>query len=166
MWTFGRHPSKSDLKGEKSVKINGFLFRIRPLNPILDFREDNMPQVFAAYGSRRKTPEEPLGSEKLRRAMADIKATIEVGLVEPRLVPVGVGEAKGNEPGTTIEDVMRDQDTAGKLYWEIIVHSLCRFKGLRGIFFSARLRHSLSMLLQRDTANFLTKSPSEMASSA
>lgn len=161
---FGRGaPSKAGLQGRKSVSVNGSRFVIRKVNPLLDFAEHNMPQIFTEYLSRRKPAEKAPNERSLQRTMADLKAMLSAGLVEPALVPVGLGETKGNEPGITVEDLLRDEDTAMKLYWEIVIHSLNRFKGLRGVFFSASLRLRLWTTLANATVAAPATSPSAAA---
>ena len=160
MWFLGSKADKQRLQGHKAVVIHGHRFVIRRINPLLDFREDNMPQIFTAYTARRKAPVEavPTSERVLKRVQDDIKSMISAGLVEPKLVATGQGDQKGHEAGITVEDIMRDDDTSSKLYWEIIVHSLNKFRGLKGVFFSLRLRYARWTASQSVTENYLTKS--------
>ena len=74
----------------------------------------------------------------------------EAGLVEPELVPIGIGEFRGKEAGITVEDIFRDEQTGIKLYWEIIQHSLLRFRGIKELFFWLLIKR----LRLGDLANF------------
>ena len=168
MWPFARKPDKAALQGYKSVVINGHRFVIRKINPIVDFKDDEMPQIFSAYMSRRKKAEVDKQDNQASnvRALNDIRSMVKAGLVEPALVPELTGDQAGKEEGITIRDIVRDEDTAAKLYVEILLHSLNRFRGIKGIFFSARNRRVLSMPLQSDTDSVPAISPSQQGNSA
>lgn len=139
MWPFKESPSKEELLGIKTVRVNSAKYKIRRLNPLLDFGASNIPQIFASFHSRRKT-EDVADNKKVIR---DMMTVVEVGLVSPELVPVGKDEKRGKEEGITVEDLFRDSSTGPQLYIEIVTHSLNRFKGIRGIFFSTLQRYRL-----------------------
>ena len=168
MWPFASKPDKAALQGHKSVNVNGHRFVIRKVNPLVDFKDDEMPQIFTAYMSRRKKAEvdKQDGQAAAVRALNDVRAMIKAGLVQPALVPELPGDQVGSEEGITIRDIVRDEDTASKLYVEILLHSLNRFRGIKGIFFSARNRLALSMQSQSVTENVPVTSPSKQESSA
>jgi len=79
---------------------------------------------------------------------------VQAGLVKPELVPVGKGDQRGKEDGITVDDIFRDEDLAIKLYIEILAHSLNRFKGMRGLFFSIRIKHLLSTEWRKSMENY------------
>lgn len=169
MWFLGNKADKAKLQGHKAVVIFGHRFVIRKVNPLIDFREDNMPQIFAHSLPRRKQPAEPApgSAEKaLKRVADDMRAMILAGLVEPELVAAGNGDKRGQEDGITVEDILRQEDTATRLYWEIIAHSLNKFRGLKGVFFSLRLRYALLTAWPRDTESSHMKSSSNQEVSA
>lgn len=145
MWPFYKNPSKEWLQNIKTVRINGHRFRIKSVNPLADFSTDKMPQIFASsYATARAFKEgDKVPVEYAKRVRSDMMALVEAGLVEPELVSVGIGDKKGKEQGITIEDIARDEATFTKLYWEIWLHSLNKFRGIRNFFFSLRLRYSL-----------------------
>lgn len=162
MWPFNRAPTKEQLQDRKVVSIHGHKFVIRKINPLADFTADRMPQIFASSFSTVRSVlregEKP-HLEYARRVHKDMQAVVEAGLVEPDLVPVGQGERKGKEVGITIEDISRDSETFTKLYWEIWLHSLSRFKGLRNFFFNLRLRYLLWTALRGVTVGSPLTSP-------
>lgn len=160
-------PDKSKLQGHLAVVVNGHRFVIRRVNAWLDFTEQNMPQIFTAFVPRRKAAEVTLPTEKqIKRIADDMRVMLEAGLVEPALVPVGQGEKRGHEDGITVDDILRDEESSQKLYWAIVAHSLNRYKGLRGLFFSIKLKYALWMSLQSATPSSPTSSPLPTGSSA
>lgn len=167
MWPFNRRAVKDEMRGTKKVRVNGFGFTIRKINPLLDFSVDKMPQIFTDFHSRRQRKEaDQDAAAQARKAQADMYSIIEAGLVEPQLVKVGAGEDRGKEDGITVEDLFRDGDTGPKLYFEILAHSLNRFRGLRGAFFSIRLRYQLLTSWRNVTAQGQAPSPSPQETSA
>ncbi len=163
MWPFSsKSIGKDALAGVKTIKINGWVFKLKRINPLLDFHPDKMPQIFTDFQSRRqrKEPEVQDQAAQARKAQADMYAIIEAGLVEPQLVKVGQGDLRGKEDGITVEDLFRDADTGAKLYFEILAHSLNRFRGLKGAFFTLRLRQQLLTSWRNATAQDPAKSPS------
>lgn len=162
MWPFRRTPSKEDLQGHKRIKIGGYDFVIRRINPLLDFRPDNVPQVFASFVSRRKRSQDQVQPEsQTRKALDDMAAVIEAGVVSPRLVPVGEKEKRGIEDGITVEDLLRWSDVRDELYVAIIAWSLSLFRGVKGAFFFQAKKRELWMSLQKDTEPGPVTSPSE-----
>lgn len=140
---------KKKLNKYKTVRIEGFKFVIRKLNPLLDFEIDQMPQIFSDYIMTRQPAKTEVG---LQRAYNDMKMIVEKGIVEPEIVPVGKGDKRGTEEGVTIEDVFRDEAIGIKLYIEIIAHSLNQFRGLRGLFFYQKIRRLLYTEWQKNMA--------------
>lgn len=139
MWPFSKKVSRAALEGHKTVTIHGHKFVIRKVNPLLDFTDESMPQIFSAYITRRKEAEPRGGS--LARIKRDVAVMLEAGLVEPKLV-------KDPKEGITVLDLMRDEETCSKLYVEIVAHTLNRFRGLKGVFFSQQTRRALLIALQ------------------
>lgn len=131
-------PTKEKLQGHKAVKIDGQKFIIRKINPILDFTPEQMPQIFTAMTSRRDISQTVSPKVVLDQMMRIVEAAV----VCPELVPVGKGESKGREAGLTVEDIFRDEETGSRLFAEIMIHSLNRFKGLKSLFFSIKTRLS------------------------
>lgn len=150
MWPFVRKFTKEEVSGYKTLKIRGWKFIIKKINPLIDFPDGRMPQLFSAFISKRKT-EDPkdVPEAVIKRIEEDMKVMIEAGLIEPKLVARG----KGNE-GITVDDIFRDAEVANKLYWEIFMHSLNRFRGIRGFFMSIRIRYLLYTLLRRSSGDF------------
>lgn len=161
MWPFGREPSKDALLGLKKVRVNGGVYVIRRLNPVLDFTAANMPQVFATSVPRRKPDPNPDAGKVLK----DMMAVVEAGVVKPELVPVGKGELEGREDGITVRDLFRDQTTGSQLYWEVLAHSMNRFRGLRGVFFSILLSYRFFTASRKNTVSAPATSPSDPVSS-
>lgn len=142
---------RDKIRAYKKVTISGMSFVIRKLNPILDFQADQIPQIFSGHLSRRPTdPNQTPNSEEIKRLQNDMKATILAGVVEPKFVPVGIGDKRGKEDGITVEDVFRDPFLGYRLYFEIVAHSLNIFSGIKGVFFSIRIRLALWIQWQRD----------------
>lgn len=162
MWPFASVPDKAGLQGLKVVKVNHSRYTIKRLNPLLDFDESNMPQVFTAYQSRRrKLPEAEQGdAAKATRAMREMYDVVKAGVVEPKLVPVGAGEMRGMEDGITVEDLFRDGTTGPQLYWEVLSHSLNRYKGVMGTVFFLLARLRQYMPSRPSTADSPAKLPS------
>lgn len=142
---------KSELQGLKKLKIFGGKYVIRRINPLLDFTYDKMPQIFTHYISKRPVDTALPHPAQLQRNFEDMKLIVQAGVVEPKLVPVGKGEAKGKEDGITVEDLFVDMELGTRLYLEIFAHSLNRFRGLKGLFFSIKIRHLLFMLYRSNT---------------
>ena len=136
--------------------MNGWSFTIRKLNPLLDFPGDRMPQIFSEGSvSRKPAPEKPVpGTEQ--KMLEDFKLVISKGVVSPV-----IGLKEDGKCIVTADDIIRDGDTAPKLYLEIIGHSLEMFKGIKGLFFWAKTRHSLSIGWQKSMESVRASSPSE-----
>ena len=166
MWPMKAKPSKGWLQGIKALTINGHRFTIKKVNPLADFSSDRMPQIFASsYAQVKKLPaqsEKPF-MEQARHLRQDMIAMVEAGLVEPELVPVGTGEQRGKEAGITINDIARDEQLLVKLYWEIWLHSLDKFRGLRSFFFRLRARYWLWTTLRVATGESRPMSAGLMA---
>lgn len=141
----------------KRVRVNGWKFTIRRINPILDFPADRMPQIFAEAVSRRAPAEKPVKAAE-DRALEDFKSFISRGVVHPL-----VGLKDDGKCDFTVDDLLRDGDTAQKLYAEIMFHSLAAFRGLRGFFLSVKTRLSLAIAFQKNTASAPPISPSDQA---
>ena len=123
MWPFSKKPSLEELRGYKKLSIHGWNFVIKRINPLIDFPEGKMPQIFSAFMSKRqKRDGEHLTEAELNKIEEEMKVMIEAGLVEPKLSP----RAKRDE-GITVDDLFRDEEIAAKLYWEILIHSLNKF---------------------------------------
>lgn len=153
MWPFAKQPDKAGLNKLKPVRVNGFRYVIRRLNPLLDLPSDSIPQLFADHQSRRKQePSQDPSPEAMKKMQESMYAVVRAGLAEPKLVAVGKGEDRGHESGITIDDLFRD-DTGAQLYWAILLHSMNRFAGLRGIFFSIAQRFRLYTLFAKNMGN-------------
>lgn len=128
---------KEQLQGHKVIKVCGQKFTIRKINPLIDFPADKMPQIFTTFKSERKTDKSAYSPAAIMEQMLRV---IEAGVVTPPLVPVGKGDKRGKEDGLTAEDIFRDEETGVKLFQEIMLHSLNRYRGLKGLFFSIKTR--------------------------
>jgi hypothetical protein len=145
---------KSKLLGYKRIKIKGMRFVIRRVNPLMDFPVEKVPQLFTELQSARKPdPTKPPTIEQIKAMREQMLIYIEAGVVEPRLVPVGVGPKNGMEEGLTAEDLCRDQDMGTRLYWAILSHSLNTFKGIKSLFFSIKQKLLLFILLRIGTVS-------------
>lgn len=138
MWPFSKAASKEKLQGWRTVRINGWKFTIRKLNPMLDFPPDRMPKLFGEFASVRRPVPEPAPKADDKQALEDLKLTIVKGTVSP-----AIGLTEKDKADFTADDLLRNGDTAVKLYIEIMSHSLNMLSGLRGVFFYARIRHWL-----------------------
>jgi len=128
--------TKAQLQGHKTVYISGQKFIIRKINPVMDFLPDNMPQIFSAMNGRRdmsKVTDPKIMLDQMMRIT-------EVAVVYPELVPIGKSDKRGKEDGLTIEDLFRDQEVGSKLFKEVMLHSLNRFKGIKSLFFYLKNR--------------------------
>ena len=159
MWHFARAATPEEIRGHKRVKINGMQFVVRKLNPLIDFPEDKMPQIFSAYVSRRPVADVPVeGAEAIRKARESMYAVIRAGVVWPRIV-----QEAAKDDGLKASDLFREPSLGAKLYVEIVSHSLNVFKGVKGLFFFHRIRQSLLTQWRKDTAGPPQKSPSPVA---
>lgn len=127
---------KAKLQGHKTVHIDGQKFVIRKINPIMDFLPENMPQIFTSLNPRRDISK-AIDPKVLLSQMMNI---VGAALVYPDLVAIGKGDKKGKEDGITIDDIFRDQEVGSKLFFEVMIHSLNRFSGLKSLFFSLKIR--------------------------
>lgn len=133
---------KNKLQDLKKVKVSGMRFTIRKISPLLDFPLDKMPQIFTDFMSRRKVDKNAvLSPAELLKSQQDIYSIIQAGVVDPKLEPIGIGEKRGKENGITVEDLFRDPDIGYGLYNEIMTHSLLRFRGLKSVFFSIKIKY-------------------------
>lgn len=150
-WLFGSKTARERAGVEKVVKVNGSRYRIRRINPLLDFNSNDLPQVFSTIvPGRRAVP--PATFESMAQSQRDIALVLQAGIVEPPLVKVGVGAKSNKEDGLTAYDLLRDFDTALKLYIEIVDFSMHRLCGLRGLFFSTVRRLYWYALWRRSLA--------------
>ena len=147
MWPFARRPDKNRLLGRRRLNICGMRFVIRKINPLLDFPADKLPSIFTV---NRATPAHNNNPNILKKWQEDMAAVVQAVVVEPELVPVGKGEQRGKESGITVDDLFRDPEIGATLYREIIEHSLERFRGLSGLFFSTATRFLRWMRWRRD----------------
>lgn len=145
MWPLGRTPTKADLEGHKALRVGGRRFVIRKINPLLDFPSDRMPQIFASFISRRPQESKRLPDAAEKRLEEDVKMIVAAGVVEPRLTPA----EKAKPEDLTVNDLFRDPAMGTQLYIEVLTHSLNRFSGLRGVFFSIKTKLLLSMHSRR-----------------
>lgn len=145
---------KREIQGWKTIKAGGKKFTIRRLNPVLDFPADKMPQMFTDFLSRRQIdPARTPPIEELRRIQRDMYTVLEAGIVDPKLVPVASGPDRGREPGLTAADLFLDENIGYTLYLAILNHSLLRFGGFKGVFFSIVRRLSRFMPSRPVTAS-------------
>lgn len=146
--------TKDKLLGLKTVKISGWKFKIKRLNPLIDFEPDKVPQIFSSFQSQRKVDESKWPAERQRKIESDIKEIVKAGVVDPELVMVANGDKKGKEDGITVNDLFRDPDLGYRLYVEIMAHSLNYFKGLKGLFFYLKIKQLLLTPWLNDTENY------------
>jgi len=143
---FFKKTTRENLRQYKTLRISGMKFVIRKINPLVDFSVDKMPQIFSSFISRR-TAEQQINEATLRKNQDDMKNIIGAGLVEPDI-----------EAGKiSLDDIMADSALALELYTEIIVHSLNTFKGLKGVFFSAKTKRLFYSGYAKNLENLLTK---------
>ena len=154
MWPFDKCPTKEALQGHKTLRIGGFVFKIKKINPIVDFPANKIPQIFSSFISRRKVEKKTLNEAEIRKIQYDVYDVIKAGLIEPKLDPKGIA----------VEDLFRYEDIGTQLYIEIIAHSLNRFRGLRGFFLLAKIKHVLLTSLQNGMAENRQKLSLEKAS--
>jgi len=133
---------KKKLQQLKTIKVEGIKFVIKKINPFLDFRINEMPTIFTEYFTERK-PEPKVNEAYFKKILEEMKLIVEKGVVKPELVPLGKGEKRGKEEGITVDDLFVDIELGTKLYFEIMAHSLNRFKGLKGLFFSVKIKQLL-----------------------
>ena len=142
---------KEQLQGQKTIKVFGGKYVIRKINPLLDFSYDKIPQIFSIYQTKRPAVNTQPHLSQLQKNLEDMKAMVNIGLVEPKLVAIGKGDKLDREDGITVNDLFRDMELGTRLYLEILTHSLNRFTGLKGLFFSIRTRHLLLTLWRKNT---------------
>lgn len=159
MGLFARTPTGAKLRGHKTVKINGWKFVIKKVNPFVDFQSDRLPLVFSGVSdSAAPKEEEPKTSEgkahqyeRMRKGMSEM---ILAGVVEPEIAPAG------ESAPLTVDDLFRDPSVGVRLYYAIIDHSLNKFKGMSNVFFSLAVRLWYSTLCANGTVNGLQVSRS------
>ena len=138
MWPFKpKQPTVEDLRGYKMITVNGMRFTIKKLNPVLDFPTDKIPQIFTDYQTVKDAPRPPSTLEAVKKSQTEMYDTIQAGVVDPKIVPVG------KEGGFTPEDLFRDPTMGLKLYYAIIENSLNQFTGINKLFFSIGIKLSL-----------------------
>lgn len=142
----------------KNLKISGMEFTIKAVNPLVDFPADKIPQIFTDWVSHRKVEAKPLEIPDIKKIQQDMYAIIEAGVDKPKLY-------RKADDGITVQDLFRDPAIGVKLYYEILEHSLNRFRGLGRLFFSIAIRSSRSMLFVGDTLSLLQVTSSPKASS-
>lgn len=131
-----RQSVADEIAGVKAVKVCGIKCVIRKLNPMIDFRADNIPQIFTDYLSLRKTEPTKQSFPTAQKTLEMLKDVVSAGLLSVGGVPF----AKDNKDGLTIADIERNNDLLGGLYLEIMTHTLNRFKGIKGVFFSQKIK--------------------------
>lgn len=140
--------SISKYRGYKKIKVNGQRFIIQKINPLTDLPEKHFPQIFSHIDPNdtrmRKMMNKITHKEQIKNMIPLIKA----GVVEPQLVD------DPNE-GLTAEDLFRDPMTGFRLFEKIIDHSLYRFRGLKGLFFSIVLKPFIFIRGRKYMANLL-----------
>lgn len=145
---------KKKLLGYKTIKVHGMRYIIRKINPLLDFAHDKIPQIFTSYISKRPTIDETNPKPiQLQKILEDVKLVVQAGLVSPELVPVGKNGNFRRENGITIDDLFINEDLGMKLYLEILAHSLNKFRGLKGLFFSIKIKQLLYTEWQKSLNN-------------
>jgi len=132
---WGSKPTKDNLQGHKNVVVHGQRFTIRRINPLLDFPNGQIPQMFSTFAPLPPPDDGPALETHAKKTMAHMMVVVEVGVVEPALVPVGKGDLRGKESGLTTEDLFRDPEVGRDLYLAILEHSLFRLKGWKRPFF-------------------------------
>ena len=147
MWPFnGKEFTKDNLGGFKTVYVNGFRFKIRRVNPLIDFESSQLPSLFTdnewSVNNSCNPPQTP---ELIQKVQKQMYLYLEAGVIEPKLVPIGKDDKKGKEEGITVEDLFRDPSLGAKLFNEIILHSTSNEGGLKGLFFSIKKRLELSI---------------------
>lgn len=144
---------KSKLQGHRIVRVFGSRYVIRKINPLLDFPYDKVPQIFSSFYSKRPKVDTSPHPANIQKTLDDMKSIVAVGIVKPELIPMGKGEKRGKEDGITVDDLFVDIELGSKLYLEIIAHSLNRFRGLKGLFFSIKIRQLLFTEWQKNMGN-------------
>lgn len=138
MWPFGM-ATKNRLREHRTVWISGVKFVIRKINPLLDFAPDKMPQIFTdIYSQRQANRTAPLTIPEIRKYHDDMMNVVKAGLINPVL-----GEK------LSVEDIFSNPDVGSRLFQEILIHSLNRFRGLRGVFFSIGIKRSISRIARQ-----------------
>lgn len=135
MWPLTKKLNKEAFLDLKSVKINGFKFKIKKINPFLDFEGDELPELFTIYQKPKKENLNINYDYQIKKFKEEIKSVIKAGTYDPNL--------KDNDINLTVDDIFRDPDVAFKLYSEIVAHSLKKYSGIRGLFFYLKIRLSL-----------------------
>lgn len=127
-------------------------FTIKKVNPFLDFPSDKIPQIFTDKQISQSPRPDP---NAYKMTFKNMIAFIEAGVVDPELIPIGVGDKKGKEAGITAEDLFRDPTLGIKLYHAIYEHSLNHFRGLKRVFFSIGIKLSILTMYASDMVSAL-----------
>lgn len=166
-WLFKRRAhdySKARLQGYKEVRIDGERFVIRRINPVMDFDAGKIPQIFTGNPKAVMAAQANPDPAQLKQMFLDMYAMVEAGLVEPLLTPMKAhSDDLKREVGITVDDIFRVPSRGAKLYLEILLHSMNRMNGLKGLFFSMSVRLSLSTHLEKLTVGHLPRSSGRMA---
>lgn len=111
--------------GQKLVSVGEMTYTIRQVQTA-DFAPGRVPLYITNPAALRTQP-----LSRLQREQMQIVAA---GVVEPRLVPNGMGRARGREAGVTVEELFRDPEHAHDLFVEIVAHSVTPYRpGLMAI---------------------------------
>lgn len=139
MWPFSKKATAEAIRGHKKICVNGMNFVIRKLNPIVDFPNGKIPQIFTSFISRRPAKENPPPptEDSIKKVQEDMYDVIRMGVIDPAIEPETAKE------GLKASDLFRDPTMGPQLYIEILAHSLNAFRGLRGLFFFHKIRHLL-----------------------
>lgn len=144
--------TKEALQDHKVLKIKGYRFVIKKINPILDFESKDIPQIFVQYKSNRPEPDKT-SEAQLTRMQRDMEVVVTAGLIEPSL-------SKDSGTGLVVQDLFYDPELGSKLYFEIMLHSMNRFRGISKLFFSIKTRLKYSIECRKSLRNYQVKSPS------
>jgi len=133
MWPFSRKPNSERLKDHKTVKISGMRFIIKPINPLFDFPDDNIPSIFTDKREIPGTvvpPPEESADDRIKKLMDGMGVIVAAGLIEPK-----VRNADGGEGGVTIEELFSQPLIGIRLFLEIMKHSTKALRYDQKVFF-------------------------------
>ena len=132
-------------------------FTIKPVNPLLDFPTDKIPQIFTNWQTARKIDPKAPEIPDLKRMQEDMYSIVSAGLESPKL-------SRKSSDGIIVEDLFRDPAIGVKLYYAILEHSLNKFRGLRRVFFSIGIKLSELTLFASGMVSDLQHTSSAKAS--
>lgn len=136
-------------RGYKKIRLGGMTFIIQKINPLIDIQSKELPMIFTHIDPSNVRMRKLIEKVNLKDQIKYMAPVIKAGVVEPPIM-------ENPNDGFTVEDFFVDP-LIGYRLWEIILnHSLNRFKGIKGVFFSIMTKLYLFIRGRKHMADVLT----------